>query len=129
MELISSQKSRMETSRLIELWHDYFAAFNSHSMLALQEFYDRNCQIIVDGEIVANDRNSMMVNYADVWEKMNTTPVEALEVTPIEHGLSVLMRDRTEGEDGTVEYLYNDKGLHIAHIVNTKTTKKIPENA
>jgi hypothetical protein len=119
----------METNRLIELWHDYFSAFNSHSMLALQVFYDRNCQIIVDGEIVANDRNSMMVNYADVWEKMKTTPIEALEIHPIEHGLSVLMRDRTEGEDGTVEYLFNNKGLHIAHIVNTKSTKKIPENS
>jgi hypothetical protein len=118
----------METDRLIEIWHKYFAAFNSHSMLALQEFYDWNCQIIVDGEIVANDRNSMMVNYADVWEKMGTTPVEALEIRPIENGLSVLMRDRTEGEDGTVEYLINEKGLHIAHIVNTKTTKKIAES-
>jgi len=119
----------METARLTEIWHDYLAAFNSHSMLALQEFYDRSCQIIVDGEIVANDRNGMMVNYADVWAKMKTTPVEALEIHPIEHGLSVLMRDRTEGEDGVVEYLFNDKGLHIAHIVNTKTAKKIPENA
>jgi hypothetical protein len=57
------------------------------------------------------------------------TPVEALDIRPIDHGLSVLMRDRTEGEDGTVEYLYNEKGLHIAHIVNTKTAKPIPENA
>jgi hypothetical protein len=118
----------MDSTRLIEHWHKYFAAFNSHSLLALKEFYDPDCQIVLDGEILAFDRNSMLVNYADIWAKMKT-PVEALDIRPIDHGLSVLMRDRTEGEDGTVEYLYNEKGLHIAHIVNTKTAKPIPENA
>ena len=115
----------MDTRRLLEIWHGYLAAFNSHCLLALKEYYDPTCQIVLDGDILAPDRNSMMVNYADVWAKMGTQAVEALDVKPIEHGLKVVLRIRSDGKDITVDYLYNNKGLQIAHILNSNLDKPI----
>ena len=107
----------MDNKDLLERFHAYLAAFNSHSLLALKEYYDPKCIIVVDGETVAKDRNSMMVNYADFWAKMKK-PVEAVDITPIKDGLLVILRDPNEGKDTEVEYIYNDKGLQVAHIVN-----------
>jgi hypothetical protein len=112
----------MEHTQLIELWHRYLAAFNSHSLLALKEYYDPTCHIIVDGQVLAHDRDSMMVNYTDIWAKMikeKKTPVEAIEIRPIENGLSVVLREGSNPKLATVEYLYNEKGLQIAHILDT----------
>ena len=116
----------MDHAHLIELWHGYLAAFNSHSLLALKEFYDPKCTIIVDGQVFAKDRDAMMVNYPDIWAKMdkeNRSPVVAVDIRPIENGLSVDLREGNEEKITTVEYLYNEKGLQIAHIVDTREEK------
>ena len=109
----------MDTRRLVEVWHGYLTAFNSHCLLALKDYYDPTCKVIVDGEVVAPDRNSMMVNYADVWRKMGQQKVEALDIKPIEHGLRVILRINSDKKDITADYLYNEKGLQIAHVLNT----------
>jgi len=113
----------MDHSRMVELWHQYIAAFNSHSLLCLKEFYDPHCSIVLNGEVLARDRDSMMVNYPDIWAKMvneKRTPVKAVEIRPIEHGLSVDLQEGSDPKQTTVKYLYNDKGLQIAHILDMK---------
>jgi hypothetical protein len=118
---------KMDSARMMEQFHAYMAAFNSHSLLTLKEFYDPTCKIIVDGEIFAPDRSHMLVTYADVWAKMKK-PVEALEISPIKNGLIVRLRDPNEGKDVEVEYFYNKKGLQIAHIIKSGTSKSMDES-
>jgi len=60
----------MDYDKRVELWTQYFDAFHSRRILNLKEFYDPGCKIIVEGEVIANDRDHMLVNYADTWAKM-----------------------------------------------------------
>jgi|SRR5579871_4488512 len=116
----------MDHHDIVKLFHEYLAAFNSHSLLKLREFYDPSCKIIVDGEIFCPDRSHMLATYADVWAKM-AKPVEALEIRPIKKGLIVLLRDPNEGKDTEVEYFYNSKGLQIAHVIKSGSSRKSTE--
>jgi hypothetical protein len=115
----------MEKATLIDRWHGYLAAFNSHCLLDLKEFYHPNLKVIIDGAIIGSNRDSMMVFYADVWRKMGTLKVEPLDIKPTEHGLQVLLRIPSDKKDVTIDYLYDDKGLQIAHIIDSRLDKDI----
>src|SRR5271163_3184623 len=110
----------MDHNFILERFHGYLNAFNSHSHLALKEFYHPNCKVIIDGEMLAPDRNSMMVNYADVWRKMGTRTVDAMDIKPIQNGLRVVLRIPSDKKDITADYIFNEEGLQIAHFLNTE---------
>jgi len=115
----------MDHELRLERFHGYLKAFNAHSLLELKQFYHPNCKVIIDGEIIAHDRNSMMVNYADVWREMGTRTVDALDIKGIQHGLRVVLRIPSDAKDITVEYIFDDDGLQIAHFLNTTLDREV----
>jgi hypothetical protein len=90
------------------LWRDPLPRWVSNYgriLSAIKEYYDPTCHIILDGQVLAHDRDSMMVNYTDIWAKMikeKKTPVEAIEIHPIENGLSIVLREGSNPKLATV---------------------------
>jgi hypothetical protein len=58
----------------------------------------------------------MLPNYSAHWKTLSS-PIDILEITPIEGGVWTVLRVHDEGRDMEVEYYFNEEGLQIKHII------------
>lgn len=106
----------MDDDHRVELYKEYLAAFNSKSLDGIKKCLSPDCICIHRGKVVAQNRTEMLPNYTAHWE-MLSKPVEILDIHPIESGVYVKLRDWDNGKDVEVDYLYDENGLQIKHII------------
>jgi len=106
----------MNDDRRVELYKEYLAAFNSKSLDGIKKYLSPDCTYVLRGKVVAQNRTEMLPAYTAHWE-MLSKPVEILDIHSIENGVYVKLRDWDNSKDVEVDYLYDENGLQIEHII------------
>ena len=106
----------MTGDQLVESYKAYLAAFNAHSFSGIKSYISPDCTVDYNGRRLANSREDMLPTYPAHWEKY-PSGIELQEIRPIESGVWVRLRNWEQGKDLEVEYLYDENGLQIKHII------------
>lgn len=108
--------SNMTPDELVADYTTYLAAFNAKSFSGIKDHLSPDCTVYFQGKQIAKNRDEMLPTYPVHWEKW-PTPVELLDIRPIESGVRTILRDWDNHRDMEVDYIYNDKNLHIKHDI------------
>jgi hypothetical protein len=108
--------STLTPDELIADYKAYLTAFNAKSFTGIKEHLSPDCTVHFKGKQIAKSREDMLPTYPAHWKKW-PTPVELLDIRPIESGVWTMLRDWDNRRDMEVEYFYNDMNLHIRHNI------------
>jgi len=106
----------MDGDRHIEMYKIYLAAFNARSLSGIKDCLAPSCTVEFQGKQASRNREEMLPNYSAHWKTLSS-PIDILEITPIEGGVWTILRVHDEGRDMEVEYYFNEEGLQIKHII------------
>lgn len=106
----------MDGDRQIEMYKIYLAAFNARSLSGIKDCLAPTCTVEFQGKQVSNNREEMLPKYSAHWKTLSS-PIDILEIKPIEGGVWTLLRVHDEDRDIEVEYYFNEEGLQIKHII------------
>jgi hypothetical protein len=106
----------MDGDRHIELYKIYLAAFNARSLSGIKDCLAPTCTVEFQGKQVSKNREEMLPNYSAHWKTLSS-PIDILEIKPIQGGVWTLLRVHDEDRDIEVEYYFNEEGLQIKHII------------
>ena len=104
------------SNRYIELYIPYLAAFNDHSLSAIETFLSPKCTADFRDTKILKDRSEMLPTYPAHWAKQ-TKPIEIREIHGIADGIWVILRDWDAGHDVEVEYHFDGDDLQIWHDI------------
>jgi hypothetical protein len=108
--------STWNPQELVADYKAYLAAFNAKSFDGIKEHLSPECTVYFKGKETAKSREEMLPTYPAHWKKW-PTPIELLDIRPIESGVWTMLRDWDNRKDIEVEYFYNDKNLQIRHNI------------